>query len=204
MKLKTWLKGIREAIVPSREYEDVEFEDHEIGEGNVFKLHYVNYHRINGGPGYGVVDWPLKPFMIPDGMSREDAFKVLSYLTDFIEHNLNVGEASFGSVRALDSAIDIERFGFKRIDNVKNIVPAHSLYTVAGRLNRFKSSRYYNTYFEWYTDGVTREEVVSIYESIGLPFSDLVIKYDSVGHPFYSSDTNEESQIKGPVKKLND
>ena len=33
----------------------------------------------------GVVDWPCKPFMLPNGMTREECFKVLSYLTDFIE-----------------------------------------------------------------------------------------------------------------------
>lgn len=191
MSLLDKLKGIREVLVPKDEDEfDVELDDHEVGEGNVFKLHYVNYHRINGGPGYGVINWPLKPFRIPDGMKREDAFKVLSYLTDFIENNLDVGEATFKSVKALDEALDIERFGFKRIDDMRNKVDSISLYTVSGRLKAFKRSKFYDTYFEWYTEGVTREEIVSIYDSIGLPFSDLVI--------------TDEPSDKPAVKKLND
>lgn len=175
MDLKKVLKGIREVIVPKEDSEDVKFVDHEIGDGRAFKLHYVNYYKRNNR-GYGMVDWPLKSFIIPDGMSREDAFKVLSYLTDFIEKNMNCKECSFNSVKALDEAIDLERYGFRRVDEQVEAVSAHSLYTVAGRLNAFKNSRYYATYFEWYTEGVSRDEVVAIYESIGKTFTDLEIE----------------------------
>ncbi len=202
MTFKEKLIKIRDIILDKED--DVELEDHEVGEGEFYKLHYVNYHRINGGPGHGVIDWPLKPFRLPEGMKREDAFKVLSYLTDFIESNLDVGEATFKSVKALDEALDIERFGFRRVDTVKNRVLPISLYTVSGRLDAFKRSKYYNTYFEWYTEGVTRDEVVSIYDNLGLPFYDLVIKNDSVGHPYYGSTDSVETDKKPPVKKMND
>ena len=75
----------------NRGYEfDAEFEDHPVGEGDIYRLYYVNYHRIREYPGraddnIGVINWHGKPFKMPAGMSREDGFKVLSYLTDFIE-----------------------------------------------------------------------------------------------------------------------
>ena len=46
-----------------------------------------------------VVDWSYKPFKLPSGMTKEDAFKVLSYLTDYIEKDNNIAPASFKSVR---------------------------------------------------------------------------------------------------------
>lgn len=173
MKRLDWLNKIRGELVGSIiDSNDVELEDHDVGDGNVFKLHYVNYHRIGYKKSLGVIDWFFDPFMIPEGMTKEEAFKVLSYLTDFIEANTELEECSLGSVRALNDAINLPRFGFRRL---KNKVEAISLYTVAGRLNEFKKSKFYDTYFEWYTPNVTREEVVAIYDRIGKEFSDVVI-----------------------------
>lgn len=174
MNVKKVLQGIRDAIVPEESYE-VPFENHDIGDARIFKLHYVNHYKRGDFGGYGLVDWPLKPFAIPDGMSKEDAFKVLSYLTDFIEQKMGAQECSFQSVKLLDEVISLERFGFRRIDEKLEHPTAYSLYTVAGRQLLFKRSRYYDTYFEWYHEGVTREEVNAIYQSIGMDFEDPVI-----------------------------
>lgn len=75
----------------SRDYEfDTELEDHQLGNQSIYRLYYINYHRIGEYQGrtdnnVGEINWPFQPFMFPEGMSRKDGFKVLSYLTDFIE-----------------------------------------------------------------------------------------------------------------------
>lgn len=47
-------------------------------------------------------------------MSREEGFKVLSYLTDYIEKRDDTESCSLKSVRTLDSVLDLERFRFKQ------------------------------------------------------------------------------------------
>lgn len=169
--LKWWM------VEPSTHYEkddfNVELLDHELGNQKYYRLHYINYHNINREPG-GMIDWLYKPFELPNGMSREDGFKVLSYLTDFIEKRDDVDEASWKSVGTLDGVIDLERFGFKRLNFVPSKEEVIDLFTVSGRIRRFKESEYYSTYFNWYTPNIAKEEVEKIYQKCGLVFSDIV------------------------------
>lgn len=188
MNLKEKLSKIKNEVLKStvnvqnRDYEfDAEFENHTLGNQNIYRLYYINYHRINEYPGntinnVGVIDWPFKPFMLPDGMCREDAFKILSYLTDYIEASKDLEPASYNSVAMLDNVINLERLGFKRVDlqldsNSDEVI---NLYTVTGRLLLFKGSNHYEKYFEWYTEGITFDEVKEIYDRCGIDFYDLV------------------------------
>lgn len=181
-KLQELRNNLQEDIFKNRDYEfDAELEDHPIGNQSIYRLYYIDYHRIgeNYGMGpnnIGVINWPFKPFMLPDGMSREDAFKVLSYLTDFIEKDLNLESCSYKSVAMLDSAIDLERLGFKRLDiKLEGDFPeVINLFTITGRVLLFKKSKQYQKYFEWYVESVTKEEVEKIYNKIGIEFYDLV------------------------------
>lgn len=153
-------------------------EDHPIGNQNIYRLYYVNYHRIGEQYGrhdnnIGRINWPFKPFMLPNGMTREEGFKVLSYLTDFIEKRDDIKTCSLKSVMLLDSVLDLERFGFTRVkeDNEDKII---NLFTVDGRLLLFKKSELYLKYFEWYVENVTLEEVINIYAKYNMKFEDIV------------------------------
>lgn len=155
-----------------------ELESHPIGKQNVYRLYYVNYHRIGESYGrcldnIGRVNWPCKTFMLPTGMTREEGFKVLSYLTDFIEKRDDVEPYSLKSVRILDGVLDLERFGFKRVneDDENKIL---NLFTVSGRLLLFKKSELYPKYFEWYTENVSLDEVINIYSKYNMDFKDIV------------------------------
>ena len=184
MNLKDSLKKLRESlvnlgIVGSRDYEfNGVFENHPIGDQDTYRLYYVDYHRINEYNGceqnnIGMIDYPLKPFKFPEGMSREDGFKVLSYLTDDIEKQPDVGPYSLKAVRTLDKVLDLERFGFTRVEE-KDEDKILNLFTVTGRLLLFQKSKLYPKYFEWYTEGVSRREVQKIYADLGLEFKDVV------------------------------
>ena len=184
MNLKDRLKKLRESlvnlgVVGSRDYEfNGVFENHPIGDQDIYRLYYVDYHRINEYNGcdknnIGMVDYPLKPFKFPEGMSREDGFKVLSYLTDDIEKQPDVGPYSLKSVRTLDKVLDLERFGFTRVEE-NDEDKILNLFTVTGRLLLFQKSKLYSKYFEWYTEGVSRREVQKIYANLGLEFKDVV------------------------------
>lgn len=167
----------------NRDYEfEAELEDHPLGNQNIYRLYYMDYHRFGEGYGMGpdnvaVTDYPSKPFMIPGGMSREDAFKVLSYLTDFIEKQQNLRPCSLKSVSTLDSILDLQRLGFRRINVDNNIDDSDviDLFTVSGRLLLFKKSEKYQKYFEWYTEGITFDEVKQIYSKCNIEFYDLIL-----------------------------
>jgi len=194
MKLKEKLiefkKNILSYGLPNRDFEfDAILKDHPIGDQNIYRLYFVDYHRIREYDGrqdnnVGVVDWPCKPFMLPNGMTREEGFKVLSYLTDFIEKRYDVEVCSLKSVRTLDGVLDLERFGFKRVKETdENKIL--NLFTVSGRLLLFKKSELYNKYFEWYVENVTLEEVISIYSKYNMEFKDIVWR-DSQNDKGYS------------------
>lgn len=163
----------------SRDFEfKADIEDHPIGTQNVYRLYYVNYHRIREYEGcmennIGVINWCGKPFKFPKGMSREEGFKVLSYLTDFIERRPEVEKCSWKSVQTLDSVLDLERFGFVRTEET-DINKIIDLFTVDGRLLLFKKmSEHYPRYFDWYVKNVSWWEVFSIYKRCGLEFHDI-------------------------------
>lgn len=163
----------------SRDFEfDAELEDHPIGNQNIYRLYYIHYLRIGEHYGHrenniGIINWPFLPFMLPKGMTREEGFKVLSYLTDFIEKREDTEPCSYKSVSTLDGVLNLERFGFTRVEE-KDESKILNLFTVAGRLLLFKRSNLYPKYFEWYTENITKEEVESIYAKYNMEFRDII------------------------------
>ena len=163
----------------NKNYEfDAVLESHPIGEQNIYRLYYINYHRIGenygrSGNNVGMINWPCKPFMLPKGMTREEGFKILSYLTDFIEKRDDIEECSLNSIRMLDGVLNLERFGFTRIneDDESKII---NLFTIDGRVLLFKKSKLYPKYFEWYVEDVTLGEVENIYAKYDMEFRDIV------------------------------
>lgn len=158
---------------------DAELEDHKMDDKDLYRLYFMEFNRIglpyNSKANIEVVDWPYKPFKLPSGMTKEDAFKVLSYLTDYIEKDNNIAPASFKSVRILDDVLNIERLGFKRVDTnlSSDSSDVINLFTISGRIRLFKKHKLYNKYFEWYKEGVTKEDVVEIYKNCNVEFYDL-------------------------------
>ena len=110
-------------------------------------------------------------------MNREDAFRVLSYLIDYIEKTLSLTECSYKGVEILNDVLNLERLGFKKIDNSKDINDKDiiDLFTVTGRILLFKKDKNYLKYFNWYTEGVTKEEVKEIYQKCNQDFYDLEV-----------------------------
>ena len=199
-KLKSKISDLSQTTNKNYEFE-AELEDHQIGNQNIYRLHYVNYHRIGEQYGktdnnIGVIDWPFKPFMLPDGMSREDGFKVLSYLTDYIEKKLNLSPCSYKSVSNLNNVLDLERLGFKRVNTDVNDNDIIDLFTVSGRLLLFKNSKNYQKYFECYTENITLDEIKSIYDKCGINFYDLILLENSE-----QSKTENSNDVSKLIKK---
>ena len=80
--------------------------NHYVGKENIYRLGFVWHYRFNHGKSLGSTEWFGKPFMLPQGMSRNEGFKVLSYLTDFIEKEESYEPCSYQSVIALENILD--------------------------------------------------------------------------------------------------
>ena len=187
MNLKNKLLEIREDILTkfsvNKDFEfDAVFEDHPIGNQNIYRLYYVDYHRIGQGYGMknnniGIINWNFEPFMFPNGMTREEGFKVLSYFTDVIEKKENIDVGSFKSVKTLDENIALGRIGFTKVkENDENKIL--NLFTVSGRVLLFKKSDLYQKYFEWYSENVALNEVKEIYTKYNMEFKDVLFPED--------------------------
>ena len=187
MNLKNKLLEIREDILTkfsvNKDFEfDAVFEDHPIGNQNIYRLYYVDYHRIGQCYGMknnniGIINWNFEPFMFPNGMTREEGFKVLSYFTDVIEKKEDIDVGSFKSVKTLDENIALGRIGFTKVkENDENKIL--NLFTVSGRVLLFKKSDLYQKYFEWYSENVTLNEVKEIYTKYNMEFKDVLFPED--------------------------
>lgn len=153
---------------------EAEFENHPIGNQKIYRLHYILYYRAEGKTDkFRIMNWPFEPFELPDGISREDAFKILSYLTDYIEKTKNLKPCSYESVNALNKVLNLQRLGFKKLNEKCDEKDILDLWTVDGRVLLFKEGPYYPSYFEWYYEDITLTEVQNIYKKIGIEFYDL-------------------------------
>ena len=190
MNIKCILQDLKEGLIDlqytildnlnkSRDYEfNPNLEEHDVALTNTFRLHYLDYYRV--GEEYristnniGVLEWVSKPFQFPEGMSFEEGFKVLSYLTDFIEKRSDVDVCSLTSVRILSSVLQLDRFGFKQVKEIDDS-DITDLFTINGRISLFKNSEFYPNYFEWYKKGVSKKEVISIYKKYDMEFKDII------------------------------
>ena len=192
----------------SRDYEfEAELENHELGNQNMYRLHYINYHRIgenyiNRKNNIGVMEAKFDIFTLPKGMNREDAFKVLSYLVTYIEKTLSLTECSYMGVLKLNEALDLERLGFKKVPDGENIPDEDiiDLFTVTGRILLFKEDKNYLKYFNWYTEGVTKEEVKEIYQKLGKYFYDLIPIDPIDNKDLYAPQGNDSEEVAKLLK----
>lgn len=140
-------------------------------EQSVFRLHLVHFGTIGKGYGYNIkelMDWPYTAFILPDKMTVEEAFKILSYLTQKIESDLKLPECSHMAVTALNK--NLSQFHFKTLPDYKNTTV--DLFTITGDMKRFKKSEYANVYFDWFTENVSFEEAKTIYHKYGYTFNE--------------------------------
>lgn len=85
----------------------------------------------------GIVEWTSNPFQFPDGMDYEEGFKILSYLTDFIEKRRDVDVCSLASIKILNDVLYLDRFGFKRVKEIDER-EITDLFTINGKLRTLK------------------------------------------------------------------
>lgn len=159
------------------------------------RLFYVSMERFNrygGGKRIGQTFGASCTFKAPKGMDLKQACKVVSYLSELVEKDGAVEEASELSVQIVgaflrnlgfekedENAVDFSHrhsvsFDTKRALDFEDskvlpypVLGTNDLFTVGGDIKVFEQSSLMDRYFEWFTPGVTEEEVRKIYDEIG-------------------------------------
>ncbi len=167
------------------------------------RLYYVALERFSRygemtkskvGQTYGI----SSPFRLPRDMSIEDACKVVSYLSEKVERENNLEPASEKSVAMVSN--ELTKYGFERVESkehghyhaVSEYIPFHNirakcfpicekidgvvdLFTVDGDVKLFKKSDLHDRYFDWFTAGISKDEVIDIYDQIGIDLDEDVL-----------------------------
>ena len=148
---------------------------------------YYNYgtNEKKVGETYGI----SHPFALPNGMTIEDACKVISFISNKVEKDDDIQPASEISVSTVSSIL--ENYGFKKLETYKNghyhaiskflpfrkietdtfepckqIPGVVDLFTVGGHSNMFNKTNLQKRYFDWYLENVNVEEVKEIYKNL--------------------------------------
>lgn len=134
------------------------------------------------------------PYQLPEGMTLEEACKVVSYLAQNVEdkektpicnsHNSSrVGELleqyhfiklHFPKWGCHHSTKNFNSEDKKiNIDHLPSSESATDLYTFIGNFKLFKNSNIKDKYFEWFTEGVTEEEIKEIYGKLNISLDNI-------------------------------
>lgn len=147
---------------------------------NVIRLVYVgisSYNSYGDGKKIGEMVGASSIFVLPGGMSLENSYKVISYLSEKVEKENGLEPCSMKSVSMVSKIL--ENYGFERIDGIGRtdfhatltytpfgminiplvgVKGCVDLYTVNGDFDLFKRSNLYKYYFEWFTENVKESE----------------------------------------------
>lgn len=156
------------------------------------RLYYVAFNKFNrNGTGYTYIGQTYgisSPFRLPNEMRIEDACKVVSYLSEKVESENNIEPASEKSVAMVSN--ELTKYGFERVESkehghyhavseyipftkIRTSIPVSrgidgvvDLFSVGGDFKMFKKSDLHDRYFNWFTAGVTEQEIIEIYKKI--------------------------------------
>ena len=130
----------------------------------------------------------LPHYLIPDGLSLQEACEVLSYLSNRIEQDNNIEPASLTSVKSVCKVLS--KYGFKKIeDNKSDYYHSHITYewnplnkeqyssiseidgvtdiiTYRADDKIFKKSDMAERYFDWYTEDVSQHRFKELINKI--------------------------------------
>ncbi|MFQ6752162.1 MAG: hypothetical protein ACLRFL_01170 [Clostridia bacterium] len=166
------------------------------------RLYYVAFNKFNRyGTGYTYVGQTFgisSPFRLPRDMSIEDACKVVSYLSEKVEKENDLEPASEKSVAMVSNVLT--KYGFERVESkehghyhaVSEYIPFHKvrgacfpvcekidgvvdLFSVGGDFKLFKRSDLHDRYFNWFTAGISNDEVKDIYDQIGIDLDEDIL-----------------------------
>ena len=165
------------------------------------RLYYVAFNKFKRyGTGYTYIGQTYgisSPFRLPRDMSIEDACKVVSYLSEKVEKENDLEPASEKSVAMVSN--ELTKYGFERVESkehghyhavaeyipftkIRASIPMSmeidgvvDLFSVGGDFKMFKKSDLHDRYFNWFTAGISNDEVKDIYDQISIDLDEDVL-----------------------------
>ncbi len=153
---------------------------------NKIRLIYISLEKFNQyGTGEEKIGQTLgisNPFKLPKGMSLTDACRLVSYLSEKVEQENNLEPACEKSVAMVSHLLP--QYGFEKIEAhthghfhsvaeycvhrkittifSKKLDGVTDLMSVGGDFELFKKCDLHDRYFDWFFEGVTKEEAEQI------------------------------------------
>lgn len=156
MNLKTLLIAIKEILIscPNLKKEKIDNE--------VYRLYFLNFPTVKSKV-KTKLDLPLSCFKLPENMTRQEAFMLLSYIKDLVEKEYPKHLNELQKAILVDSLL--ESFGFiilseSDLDNITD------LFIISGDRKKFTKSVYYSRYIDWYIEKVIYDEVILIKDCV--------------------------------------
>lgn len=144
----------------------IKLENHNVPDTPYYRI--CCYNQVDSG----FELYPLDVFELPNNMSKEDAFKVLSYYFDLLEKDSSNLEKSIYLNKLLNIPENMFRVNHSQLLKSKDVT---DLFVINNGKSEFKNTEYYSKYFEWYTPNVTHEEVKGIFSKYNIPFDGVTM-----------------------------
>ena len=135
----------------------------------VVRIRYVHVSEIikKKSPTLTSRELTLNKIRIPEGFSMADALKTISYVVNQVSKKLN--ENKNGLICCQLTHDCLSQYHFTPVEeNKKKKENFVDIYFVDGIVSVFPNSKYYDDYFDWYQNSVTRDEIQQIYKNAGL------------------------------------
>ena len=146
----------------------------------IYRLYYANITKtlFQDKPKYKEAE-VYESIAIPNEMSQEDFFKVISYLFDQVKEFYEDSDEK-ELIDQLDKTLDTEKYHFIRLDPMEvNYQDIIDVVFIKGKDEYFYIAN--RSYGNWYKEGITEEEVMDIYDKLGLDIDNLT-NIDEVLH----------------------
>lgn len=138
----------------------------------IYRLYYANITKtlFQDKPKYKEAE-VYESIAIPNEMSQEDFFKVISYLFDQVKEFYEDSDEK-ELIDQLDKTLDIEKYHFIRLDptevNYQDII---DIVFIKGKDEYFYIAN--RSYGNWYKESITEEEVMDIYDKLGIDLGEI-------------------------------
>lgn len=143
-------------------------------EMKVFRLRYLEYEKVGNLKKVSLKEkcnFSFIKFVLPEGMSEEEAFKVISFIHEMVTKKYGLSKFGLASVRATDEMLN--SFHFSRLHDAKE-TPCVDLLTLDNNSKCFfKDLDAFEKRYNWFVPDVKKEEVENIYSSLGLALPNL-------------------------------
>lgn len=136
--------------------------NHKVEDTGTFRLKYEKFlgsevKKKNN------IKWALNEHVFPCEISREDSFKLLSFVIDETRRKAKKEESFIDSLIKVDKVLP--SLGFTKVPFGSFSRPV-DLFIIEGDKRCFTHTKDYQRYFDWYKENISKEEAEEIFDKM--------------------------------------